>query len=270
VDSPEATVLVDVDPTRFVQILSNVLHNAVKFTAAGGHVRVSALVHEAAERKAEARVVVADSGVGISAELLPRVFDLFAQDDASAHGARPGLGIGLALARQLIEMHGGTIEAHSDGPGLGSAFTIRLPLSTGVAATEATTVPRDAPRIRRRVVVIDDNVDAANAMKRLVTVLGGECRAAYNGEAGLAEVLAFRPDIVFLDIGMPGIDGYEVCRRIRRQIGSDLVVVALTGWGQERNKQEAARAGFDLHLTKPADPLALETILETGRAGQIS
>ncbi|HEY9226738.1 MAG TPA: response regulator, partial [Gemmatimonadaceae bacterium] len=179
----------------------------------------------------------------------------------SSAGSRPGLGIGLALARQLVEMHGGSIEAQSDGPGLGSTFTIHLPLPAEVGAASGSAVPRGTPRIRRRVVVIDDNVDAANAMKRLITLMGGDCRVAYSGEAGLVEVLEFRPDVVFLDIGMPGIDGYEVCRRIRRDVGRDIMVVALTGWGQERNKQESTQAGFDVHLTKPADPLALETIL---------
>jgi CheY-like chemotaxis protein len=265
VELPNTPTLVDVDPTRFVQILFNVLHNATKFTRAG-RIRVTASVEAAGERDQEVRIVIADSGAGISADLLPRVFELFAQDKASAYGTRPGLGIGLALARQLIEMHGGSIAAHSDGPGLGSVFTIRMPLAPDVAVAQSMTPPRETPLIRRRVVVIDDNVDGAIAMKRLISALGGECRVAYNGEAGIAEVLEFRPEIVFLDIGMPGMDGYEVCRRIRKDVGTDVFVIALTGWGQEQNKQDAARAGFDVHLTKPADPRILQAMLATGRS----
>ncbi|HKW12501.1 MAG TPA: ATP-binding protein [Gemmatimonadaceae bacterium] len=264
VELPGTPTLVDVDPTRFVQILFNVVHNAVKFARAG-RIRVTANV-EAGDRGNEVRIVVADSGAGISADLLPRVFELFAQDKASTYGTRPGLGIGLALARQLIEMHGGSIAAHSDGPGLGSVFTIRVPLSPAVAIARSVTPARETPPIRRRVVVIDDNVDGAVAMKRLISALGGECRVAYNGEAGIAEVLEFRPEIVFLDIGMPGLDGYEVCRRIRKEVGANVFVVALTGWGQEQNKQDAARAGFDVHLTKPADPRILQAMLATGRS----
>jgi CheY-like chemotaxis protein len=265
VNLADGSTLIEVDPTRFTQVLSNVLHNAVKFTEPGGQIRVFAEIHEGTAHTKEATFVVADSGAGISTELLPRVFDLFVQDNASARGVRTGLGIGLALARQLVEMHGGAIDAHSEGAGFGSTFTIRLPLPTGVAAVESTALPHEPPHITRRVVVIDDNVDAANSIDRLVGVLGGECRVAYDGATGFAEVLAFHPDIVFLDIGMPGIDGYEVCRRIRREISPDVVIVALTGWGQEQDKADAAGAGFDAHLTKPADPLQLEALLSTGR-----
>lgn len=266
VQVPTEPLFLNVDTTRFIQILSNVLHNAVKFSRPGAHVGIAVTVESVGRAGARGvRFVVSDSGAGIAPQLLPRVFELFAQDDASARG--PGLGIGLALARQLIEMHGGSIEAHSDGIGHGSTFTIRLPLATEVAVSAATALApvRTGQVIDRRVVVIDDNADGANAMRRLVTLLGGDCRAAYSGEDGLAEVLAFRPDVVFLDIGMPGMDGYEVCRRIRRDAGYDAVVVALTGWGQDRNKEEARLAGFDAHLTKPADPVAIQNILTAPR-----
>jgi signal transduction histidine kinase/CheY-like chemotaxis protein len=264
---PQAPLFLDVDATRFIQVLSNVLHNGIKFSRPGGRVAIAVTLEHAARGGArEVRFVVSDTGAGIAPQLLPRVFELFAQDDASARG--PGLGIGLALARQLIEMHGGSIAAHSDGVGRGSEFTIRLPIAAEVAAPAAVVAaPAQVPRsIDRRVVVIDDNADGANAMRRLVNLLGGDCRAAYSGEDGLAEVLAFRPDVVFLDIGMPGMDGYEVCRRIRREAGYDAVVVALTGWGQERNKEESRRAGFDAHLTKPADPAAIQNILTAPRS----
>ena len=262
VNVPDVPVLVDVDPTRFVQILSNVLHNAVKFTDAGG--RITLAVHVEAPDGSDAEHVVltvTDSGIGIPAELLPRVFDLFTQDDRSRHHA-DGLGIGLALARRLIELHGGSIEGYSDGLALGSTFRMRLPRSTEAVTPEAPPpqVAALSP-IHRRVVVIDDNVSAAVAMQRLVRALGGECRVAYDGVSGLEQVLDFAPDLIFLDIGMPGIDGYETCRRIRRAIGPGAMLVAMTGWGQERDKQAALRAGFDMHLTKPADPTVLENLL---------
>jgi signal transduction histidine kinase/CheY-like chemotaxis protein len=260
---PNVAVFLDADPTRFVQVLSNVLQNAIKFTDAGGHITVSASVSDpAAGATREVALVVTDSGVGITKEVLPRVFDRFMQDDAAIHRSHAGLGIGLALAKQLIEMHGGSIEAHSDGPGHGSTFTIRMPVMDGVADHRGAVPTVDAtPRTNRRVVVIDDNPAAATAMQRLVKVLGGECSVAYDGESGIVQVREFRPDVVILDIGMPGIDGYETCRRIRAEFGPDLLVVALTGWGQERDKRKAWRAGFNVHLTKPADPIALETLL---------
>jgi signal transduction histidine kinase/PAS domain-containing protein/ActR/RegA family two-component response regulator len=259
---PNVPVLLDADPTRFVQVLSNVLHNAVKFTDAGGHITVSAAVSGAdGDASRDVALVVADTGVGITKEMLPRVFERFTQDDTAVNRAQTGLGIGLALARQLIELHGGTIEARSDGPGRGSMFTIRMPVHDGVVEQRTATPPVEVPRTSRRVVVIDDNPAAANAMQRLVNVLGGQCRVAYDGESGLTHVREFQPDIVILDIGMPGIDGYETCRRIRAEFGPQLLVVALTGWGQDRDKRKAWRAGFDVHLTKPADPIALETLL---------
>ena len=203
-------------------------------------------------------MTIADSGIGIAADLLPRVFDLFSQGGAPASHA--GLGIGLALARRLVEMHGGTIDAHSDGLGRGSVFTIRLPVATDATApAPGARMARAASR--RRVVVIDDNADAATAMAMLVGALGGDARVANDGERGLAEVVAFRPDLVLLDIGLPGIDGYETCRRIRALLGTSCLVVAVSGWGQEQDKQAAARAGFDRHITKPADPDVLARIL---------
>ena len=258
---PDTPILVDADPIRFVQIVSNVLHNAIKFSEPGGEIRVDAAVAPS-KRGGRPEVVlsVTDSGVGIPKEMLPRVFELFTQAEATANRSHAGLGIGLALARRLIEMHGGSIDAHSDGPGLGSTFTLRMPASTSVV--EPRPAPRPAPpRINRRVVVIDDNATAAIALQRLITVLGGECRVAGDGMTGLAQIRELRPDIVILDIGMPGLDGYETCRRIREEFGSSVIVVALTGWGREHDKQKAMFAGFDVHLTKPADPVMLEGLL---------
>jgi signal transduction histidine kinase len=252
---PDVPVMLDVDPTRFVQIVSNLLNNAVKFTSASGRIEVVARIEPPS-----LRLTVADSGIGISRELLPRVFDLFAQGEESA-SSQVGLGIGLALARRLVEMHGGTIEAESPGPGLGSVFTIRLPLSK--ARVESTPLKPSIPsaKLRRRVVVIDDNVDAADSLKMFVTALGSECRVAYDGERGLQQVVQFRPQLILLDIGMPRVDGYETCRRIRKQLGASVVIVAISGWGQDRDKLAARKAGFDAHLTKPVDPIVLKGLL---------
>ena len=261
IELPQVPVQLDVDPARLVQVLSNVLHNAVKFSAPGGRITITAKLKQIGDA-GQLTVVIADNGRGISKDMLPRVFDLFSQDEAVRHRPESGLGIGLALARRLIDMHGGAIEGHSDGPGLGSTFTIRLPVSTNAASRQPFVAQRPAaPRITRRVVVIDDNQASARAMQRLVRVLGGECAVAYDGETGIEQVLTFNPDIVFLDIGMPGIDGYETCRRLRRDVGPGLFVVALTGWGQQRDKERAADAGFDVHLVKPPDPAALEALL---------
>ena len=257
-DVPGDLGVVDVDPTRFVQVISNLLHNATKFTGAGGSIRISARTTAAGpDGGGELTLSVADSGIGIPADFLPRVFDLFTQ----GHGGstEPGLGIGLALARRLVEMHGGRIDVRSDGPGHGTEFVIRQPLSSATPRDTAAATPE--PRIDCRVLVIDDNRDAANVMAMLVHELGGECRTAYDGEGGLRALSDYRPKVILLDIGMPGLDGYETCRRIRRDVGDDVVVVALTGFGQEQDKEQAIRAGFNAHLTKPADPAALASLL---------
>ena len=261
-DLPDTPHMLDVDPTRFVQVLSNLLHNAAKFTDAGGSIVVAAaIVPEGGAAAQEIALSVTDSGIGIPADLQPRVFDLFTQGTRGS--SEPGLGIGLALARRLVEMHGGRIELSSTWPGGGSTFTVRLPVSTQVPQAATAETPRER-NINARVVVIDDNRDGATAMAMLIGELGGECRTAYDGESGLREVLAYRPDLVLLDIGMPGVDGYETCRRIRRELGDEVMVVALTGFGQNKDKEISADAGFNAHLTKPADPDALTTLLRLG------
>ncbi len=263
IDMPNTRVLIESDPVRFVQVISNVLHNAIKFSDPGGRISVSAELSSADTGTRQVTLRIADSGIGISSEMLPRVFDLFTQDDATSQRSQTGLGIGLALARRLIEMHGGSIDAHSDGPGRGSTFTLRMPVAHLATPIQTATPPAATPCAGRRVLVIDDNAAGARAMQRLVKALGGECHVAHNGESGLADLREYQPDIVILDIGMPGLDGYETCRRIRQEFGSSLMVVALTGWGQERDKDRAMQAGFDLHLTKPADPTLLEGLLAT-------
>jgi PAS domain S-box-containing protein len=264
VDVPEKPIWLDVDATRFVQVLSNILHNAVKFTNPGGRVALVAhVVGDAGRRDGELVLSVADSGVGIPSDMLPRVFDLFVQGQSAVDRPHSGLGIGLALARRLMDLHGGSIQASSDGPGRGSTFTVRMPIARDPSLDDDTADGRNRrTMISSRVLVIDDNVDAADTTAMLVEALGGSVAVAYGGEAGIAQAVAFRPRVVLLDLGMPGIDGYETCRRMRQALGAQVFIVALTGWGQEQDKDEALRAGFDAHLTKPADPAALEQLLE--------
>lgn len=268
---PDDAWLLDVDPTRFVQVVSNLLHNSTKFTERGGSIAIAAVVEHDAVPPCLA-LTVRDSGAGISAEMLPRVFEFFVQGEVPGRVAA-GLGIGLALARQLVELHGGTIEAHSDGPGAGSAFTIRIGArlaNTGgvpVAATD------DESRrfAGRRVLVIDDNVDAADTMAALVAALAGTVATAYSGLEGLRRAAEFRPDVILLDIGMPDMDGYETCRRLRSAVaGQAAFIIALTGWGQQRDRDRALAEGFDAHLTKPADPRTLQALVADGTTGRSS
>ena len=263
VSVPSEPVSLDVDPTRFVQILSNLVHNAVKFTPVGGCIDISAAIAGAGDgERSGLTLKVRDTGMGISPEALHSIFDLFTQGDQSAQRAPGGLGIGLALARRLAEMHGGSIEAHSAGVGQGSEFTLWLPVVVDGPTAVVMRAPRSRAALRRRTVVIDDNEDAASTLATLVEVLGGESRTAYDGASGIDAVAQLRPDVVFLDIGMPVMDGYEVCRRIRAlPNGADVFIVAVTGWGQEQDKQRTVEVGFDAHLTKPADPAALEELL---------
>jgi signal transduction histidine kinase/ActR/RegA family two-component response regulator len=258
VDLPEDQCVIDVDPTRFAQVLSNLLHNAAKFTNDGGSVRISATITPPTSGAVRhVAISVVDSGIGISPELLPRVFDLFTQGETGS--PQPGLGIGLALARRLVELHAGRLEARSEGHGRGSEFLIQLPLATAqsVSAKEHA----DEQRLERRILVIDDNQDAANATALLIEDMGGESRVAYDGESALAMLRGYQPEVIILDIGMRGLDGYETCQRIRRVLGNRVVLVALTGFGQEQDKEKTTRAGFDAHLTKPADGAALAAIL---------
>ena len=257
---PQRPCVVDVDPTRFIQVLSNVVHNALKFTPSYGRVRVTAETRPIGTTSdAELVITVSDTGMGISKEMLPHVFDLFAQGHHANGGGYGGMGIGLALARKLIELQGGSIEAHSEGPGKGSTFVLRLPLSRESAVP---TPPRAAVHhINCRAVIIDDNRDAAETMSMVIEQLGGAARTAENAIAGMKAISEFQPDVVLLDISMPGIDGYETCRLIRNEAKRNMVIVALTGWGQEHDKQRALEAGFDAHLTKPVDLAAFEDLL---------
>jgi CheY-like chemotaxis protein len=240
------------------QALGNLLHNACKFTPAGGRVTVTVAETPAG---GHARVAVRDTGRGIGAEVLPRLFDPFAQADASLDRGRGGLGLGLALVKGLVELHGGTVDAASDGPGRGTTVTLTLPLAP--AAPEAT--PGEPPRPPcppRRVLLIEDNHDAAETLSELLTVEGHVVEVAYTGPEGLARARAFCPDIVLCDIGLPLLDGYQVARALRAD--PDLArtpLVALTGYARTEDMERARAAGFDAHLAKPPTVAELTRVL---------
>lgn len=261
VDLPESPVVLDVDPTRVTQVVSNLLHNAIKFTKPGDLIRIAGWMEPAGP---SLLLTVTDTGAGISKESLPGIFELFAQGDSPDAPRGGGLGIGLALARRLIELHGGTITAASDGPGHGSAFTVRLPVLRDVVEP-AVSPPSSEGVVRRRVLVVDDNTDAADTMAMLIAALGGQSAVAYDGESALEHAAAFEPDAILLDIGMPGMDGYDTCRHLRARLGAAVHIIALTGLGQQRDKDRALVAGFDAHLTKPVEPGTLKKLLTEQR-----
>jgi signal transduction histidine kinase len=258
---PSGPAPLEADPTRVAQVISNLLNNAAKYTAQGGQVSLSA-----GREGDEAVVRVRDSGIGIPRPMLSRIFEMFVQADSSLERAHGGLGIGLALARRLIEMHGGTLEAFSAGPGLGSEFVARLPLAEAMPKPleeaergDGATAARGS---RRRVLVVDDNADAADSLGVLLEMMGHEVRTAYDGVEAVAKTAEFAPDVVLLDIGLPRMNGYEAARRIRQQpSGRAMRLVALTGWGQDEDKRRSREAGFDVHVTKPLDPALLERLL---------
>ena len=216
-----------------------------------------------AERQGDAAVVsVRDSGLGIAPELLPQVFDLFIQSGRNLARAQGGLGIGLALVRRLVEMHGGTVTAHSAGPGRGSEFVVRLPAPPAPDPAPAARAERPDPTAAVRILVVDDNRDGADSLAQLLALLGHETRSAYDGEQGVLEAERLRPDVILLDLGMPKLDGHAACRRIReRPWGAAVVIVALTGWGQAEDRRRTREAGFDGHLAKPVDCSVLTRLI---------
>ena len=246
--------LIEVDPTRFSQVIGNVLHNAIKFTPAGGRITISAR-EERSQAPADLHLVlcIADTGIGIDKAQLPAIFGLFTQVHADSSSRYGGLGIGLALARKLVELHGGSILAASAGTGQGTRFTIRIPAI--LPPVESAAAPARVSRLDgQRVLIVDDNVDSADSMALFVTQLGADVRVSYDGTSALEHLREFDASLILLDIGMPGIDGYETCERIRREKGARVRIVAITGWGQEEDRRRSAKAGFDAHLTKPVNP----------------
>ncbi len=257
---PPSPLWLDGDPVRLAQVFTNLLNNAWRFTPRGGRI-----VFRADEREGQAVISVRDNGNGFAPEVAGRLFEMFAKGDRS-----PGLGIGLALSRRLVEMHGGVIEAHSDGPGCGAEFVVRLPLveppraETPVPAPERMR-PAGAPL---RILVADDNVDSAELLALLLQALGCEVTIAHDGEEAVSSARTFRPDLAVLDIGMPRLDGYGAARKIRAEsAGRPITLVAMTGWGQEEDLRRAREAGFDHHLLKPVDTGKLQELLDVA-AGQ--
>jgi PAS domain S-box-containing protein len=257
---PPAPLRLHVDPVRLSQVLGNLLTNAAKYTDAGGRIWVSAQ-----QEQEQVVISVRDNGMGISPQLLPRVFELFVQADPTATRSQGGLGIGLTLAKNLVELHQGKIEAHSAGVGQGAEFRVRLPLFTEPAATRR---KDDRPSLRGaspgyRLLVVDDNQDAARSLAMLFKLQGHEVKVAHDGLSALNLVETFLPDVVFLDLGMPGMDGFEVARRLRQKPAhARTVLAALTGWGQREDRQRTADAGFDHHFVKPVEPKAIAWLFE--------
>jgi len=258
VSSPPRPIQIDGDPARLAQVVGNLLSNACKFTPRGGRVRLAV---EAAGREAVVRVE--DNGVGIAADQLDHIFDMFAQVDTTLERSTSGLGIGLTLVRNLVEMHGGSVVAESPGVGRGATFVVRLPALPETAAEAAVVTPAiPAPTASRRVLVVDDNRDAADSLAMLLELTGHEVRTAHDGLAAVEAAEAFRPEVILLDIGLPKLNGFEVCRRVREQgHGRDVVIVALTGWGQEEDRRKSREAGFDQHYVKPIDPAVVVRLL---------
>ena len=246
------------DSTRLAQAVSNLLNNAAKFTDSGGSINLSL-----ARDGQEAVIRVKDSGIGILAEQLPLVFDMFKQLDGSLERSQTGLGIGLTVVKNLVELHNGTVQVYSAGLGQGCEFTVRLPIREE-AIEESRQVTLGEPQIRssRRILVVDDNEDSANSLAVFLQLLGNETHTAFDGIEALEKAASLHPDVVLLDIGMPRLNGYEVARTIRAQPwGEQITLVAVTGWGQDEDRQRALQAGFDCHMVKPIDPESLMTTL---------
>jgi PAS domain S-box-containing protein len=258
-------IYVDADPVRLAQVFSNLLNNAAKYMDRGGRIDVAT-----ARRGDEVCVTVSDTGRGIPAEALPQVFDMFSQVDRSLERSHGGLGIGLTLVKRLVEMHGGRVEASSEGTGKGTQVSVHLKAvsaSPSADAARPSRLPRAAVRAFR-ILVADDNQDAAESLAMMLRMMGNHLRTVHDGEQAVAEAAVFRPDVILLDIGMPRMNGYDAAREIRAQAwGARMVLVALTGWGQDEDKRRASQAGFDRHFTKPVSPADLEKLLGELAAG---
>jgi PAS domain S-box-containing protein len=258
---PDVPIVIEADPTRLAQVLLNLLNNAAKYTESGGRIWISA--------KAEGdqlAICVRDSGIGIPREMLPNIFEMFAQIDRSLERSQGGLGIGLSLVRGLVRLHGGTVTARSEGPGRGSEFVVRLPLTPVVPEPVVASVPEHVQPTAhgkpQRILVVDDNVDGARSLEKVLKMLGHQVVVTHDGYAALDQARRFKPDIVILDIGLPGMNGYEVARHMRKLPDlRNVLLVALTGWGKEDDRKKSMEAGFNAHLVKPVEPVDLEALL---------
>jgi CheY-like chemotaxis protein/two-component sensor histidine kinase len=256
---PPEPVRLHADPTRLGQVLLNLLNNAAKYTQNGGRIGVCAQ-----RQGGDVVIAIKDNGIGIGADHLPRLFEMFSQAAPTQERSYDGLGIGLFLVRGLVELHGGKVEARSDGLGKGSEFLVRLPLAVPKPMQQPYR-PREDAQVyptRFRILVVDDLRDSADSLAVLLRLVGNEVCTAYDGQEALETAAEFRPDVVVLDLGMPKLNGYDTCRRLREQAWTkDVVFVALTGWGQEEDRRRTEEAGFHYHLVKPIDPAAFMKLL---------
>ena len=257
IDLPEEPVFVNADPTRIAQVAANLLGNASKFTPARGSIAL-----RLSRQDGDAVLSVKDSGIGLNQDQIPHIFDMFAQVEPALGKTEGGLGVGLALTRMLVDQHGGTIDVKSEGAGRGSEFIVRLPALESPAAQPADSSPVDAQPGRYRVLVADDNVDSALMLSEALRQLGHDVRATHDGIATLEVARSFAPQVAFLDIGMPRMNGYDVGKQLREEFGDRIMLVAVTGWGQEADRRRAREASFDHHLVKPVDLRAIEKLLE--------
>ena len=253
--TPARRIAVSGDAVRLEQVVVNLVSNAIKYTPRRGHVLV-----EVSNEDDQAVLSVSDDGAGLSAELLPRIFELFTQAPETLDRAKGGLGIGLTLVRSLVELHGGSVTAASDGPGRGSRFTVRLPLAAAAAPVRAAPAPRRAG-VAHEVLIVEDNADSRDTLKVVLEELGHKVEVACDGLEAVERARAAPPEVAVVDIGLPGIDGYEVARRLRAERGRSVYLIALTGYGQPEDRLRAFEAGFDLHFTKPVDLGALGQVL---------
>ena len=262
VKAPDEPVHIDGDLVRLAQVISNLLNNSAKYTDRGGRIWLAA-----APKRNEAVIKVRDTGMGIPAELLPNIFEMFTQAETTPHRSPGGLGIGLTLVKRLVELHGGTITVQSDGSGKGSEFVVRVPMAASPPA-QPETIDKQKPATEEgppiRILVVDDHPDSADSLGLLLKLLGNDVRIVHDGLAAVEVANEFEPRVVLLDIGLPTLNGYEAAQRIRQQPwGNQAVLIAVTGWGQEVDRQRSKQAGFDHHLVKPVDPDALTRLLAT-------
>lgn len=243
---PQEPMFVDADPLRLEQVISNLVNNAARYTPPNGHIIVTA-----ARENAEAVLRVSDDGIGIPSNMLTRIFDLFTQGDRSLARSEGGLGVGLTVVRNLVELHGGSVAAESDGPGRGSEFMVRLPLDASDPPLEPPPIKERAVIPALRILVVEDNADGRDLLRTILELEGHAVQVAADGPSGVEAALITRPDVAFIDIGLPGFDGYEVGRRIRDELGGAVRLIALTGYGQTEDRSRTRDAGFDAHLVKP-------------------
>jgi signal transduction histidine kinase/CheY-like chemotaxis protein len=264
---PQEPMRIDGDPQRLAQVFGNLLSNACKYTDRGGRIGLAARVDGG-----KARIAVSDTGIGLQPQQLQSVFELFVQVDTSLERAQGGLGIGLTLVRRLVEMHGGSVEARSDGVGRGSTFEVLLPLAVAEVHSEyVPTTSSEVAQERRRVLVVDDNRDAADTLALALQLLGHDTLTVYDPELVMDEIPKFAPDLAFIDVGMPKLNGFQLVRLIRASpYGDGIYLVALTGWGQEEDRRRSSEAGYDEHLVKPADPGDIERVCRDRRALRVA